>query len=65
MQFLEGKIGRGFESGVFAFVSGQFAKCAQEFVFVGESFFLKLPKAFGGGVFGAELLEFDAVVVPV
>ena len=46
-------------------MGGQFAKGAQKFVFVGEGFFLELLEAFGGSVFGAELLEFDAVVIPV
>src|ERR1700675_4394330 len=65
LQFVEGKIRRGFEGGVFALVRRQFPEGAQKLVFVGQSFFLELLKAFGGRVFGAEVLEFDAVVVPV
>src|SRR5271155_5330722 len=65
LQFFEGKIRWSFESGVFAFVSGEFAQGAEKFVFVGDGFFLKLLKAFGGGFLGAKLLEFDAVVIPV
>src|SRR5579863_7173642 len=65
LQFLEREIGRRFESSVLAFVGGEFAKSAQEFVFVRESLFLELLEAFDGSFFGAELLEFDAVVIPV
>ncbi len=65
MQFFEREIGGRFESGVLAFVGREFAKSAQEFVFVRESFFLELLESFGGSLFGAELLEFDAVVIPV
>ena len=65
LQLFERKIRGGFESGVFAFVGGQFAQGAQKLVFVREGFFLELLEAFGGGVFGAELFEFDAMVIPI
>ena len=44
---------------------GEFSQRSQQLVFVGQSLFLQLLQASGGAFFGTELLEFDAVVIPI
>ncbi len=65
LQSGQGKIRRSLQCGVLPFVRRQFPKRSQQLILVGYRFFVQLLQAFGRVVLGPQLLQLDAVVIPV
>ena len=65
MKLFDGKAGGSFEGGLFPFARGKLAKGSKKFFLVALGLFLQGIEAVAGFFLRAELLEFDAVVIPV